>query len=267
MSIQIIDRLQNDPNAFCETEVVETLDAHYNNIAKFVEGFGRGLFEKRGLIVNGPAGGGKTQIVKSVLKSIGTDFVSISGTITAPSLFIKLYETRKRGQILLIDDTDAVLETTEMADILKGAIDTGAPKEISYNKSSPVLRLADVPNQFVFSGGVILITNKHININNCTSREEQRLRPIWGRCNYISAGLDPLWTEQAIRLLFKHDKITCLKESGLPHEVQQEIVDFAIERWGGTKALSFRSLISCIDMYRLCSENWREFVAMSGGNA
>lgn len=266
MSNLVIERLTHDPATFTSQEVEQTLELHYKSIAKRVEAFSKGIFDKRGLIVNGPAGGGKTEIVNAVLKSTpNCEFKIISGTITAPSLFIELYKSRKSNQILVIDDTDAVLENTEMADILKGAIDTGVAKEISYNKRSHILAEADVPQRFVFSGRIILITNKHININNMTPRQEQRVKPIWGRCNYILAGLTPAWTIEAMRLLFDRNEIRCLAESNLPRELQQEMLEFAIETYGESQALSFRTLITCIDMYRMDQDNWREYVAMSGG--
>ena len=262
----VIERLAHDPETFTSEEVSETLQLHYSSIAKRVEAFAAGIFDKRGLIVNGPAGGGKTAIVTSVLeKASNCKYRMISGTITAPSLFIELYRTRKANQILVIDDTDAVLENTEMADILKGAIDTGAPKEISYNKRSPILAEADVPTNFVFAGRIILITNKHLNINNMTARQEQRIKPIWGRCNYIMAGLKPAWTVEAMRLLFAAGKIQCLAKSNFPRELQQEFLDFAIETFGDSSALSFRTLITCMDMYRMDSKNWREYVTMAAG--
>lgn len=268
MSNLVIERLVHDPATFTQSEVEQTLTLHYDSIAKRVEAFAKGIFDKRGLIVNGPAGGGKTEIVNAVLKSTPSiDFKLISGTITAPSLFIELYRTRKSNQVLVIDDTDAVLENTEMADILKGAIDTGTPKEITYNKRSQNLAEADVPQNFVFAGRIILITNKHLNINNMTARQEQRIKPIWGRCNYILAGLSPAWTVQAMRLLFDAGKIRCLAESNLPKETQAEFLEFAIETFGDSNSLSFRTLITCIDMYRLDTDNWREYVVMSGGAA
>lgn len=268
MSNLTIERLMHDPKTFTDAEVEETLQLHYDSIAKRVEAFSKGIFDKRGLIVNGPAGGGKTEIVNAVLKANPTvQFKVISGTITAPSLFIELYKSRKSDQILVIDDTDAVLENTEMADILKGAIDTGTPKEITYNKRSQNLREADVPQNFVFAGRIILITNTHLNINNMTPRQEQRIKPIWGRCNYILAGLSPAWTVEAMRLLFNANKIRCFAESNLPRDVQKEMLEFAVEQFGQGSSLSFRTLITCIDMYRLDAVNWREYVVMAGGNS
>jgi len=261
-----IERLQHDPANYTADEVTETITLHYDSIALRVKGFASGVFDKRGLIVNGPAGGGKTEIVNAVLKQCNSDYKIISGTITAPRLFVELYKKRKPGQILVIDDTDAIIENTEMSDILKGAIDTGAPKEISYNKRSIVLHEADCPNNFVFAGGVILITNKHININSLTPREEQRIKPIWGRCNYILAGLSPAWTVEAMQLLFKNGKIRCLNESNLPPNIKKELFDFVIERFGDSHSMSFRTIITCIDMYRLDPDNWREYVLMGAGN-
>lgn len=264
----VIERLEHDPETFTAEEVTETLQLHYDSIAKRVEAFAKGIFSKRGLIVNGPAGGGKTEIVNGVLGSVDNiQYKLINGTITAPSLFIELYRCRKANQILVIDDTDAVLENTEMADILKGAIDTGAPKEITYNKRSHNLAEADVPTNFVFAGRIILITNKHLNINNMTAIQEQRIKPIWGRCNYIMAGLKPAWTVEAMRLLFARNEIQCLAKSNLPKEVQSEFLEFAIETFGDSHALSFRTLLTCIDMYALDPNNWREYVMMSGGQS
>lgn len=255
--MDIYKRLTKDPANFSTEEIAETLNMQYAHNAKMVQGFIEKNLPKRGLIVNGPAGGGKTETVCSIINRAGVDAVMISGTITAPQLFIDLYQCRKPGQVLVIDDTDAVLEDTGMADILKGAIDTGKPKEISYNKRSVNLRMADCPNSFVFAGKVIIITNTHINNRNFTKKQDQLLRPVFDRCNYVYAGLSKLWTAHAIQKHFEEGTIRCFNESDIPADVQKDMVDFILELAEDIEMLSFRSLITCIGAYQIDADDWK----------
>jgi hypothetical protein len=147
------EQLNSDPAHYKQAIREQIIQDHYNSIATMVSAFAQGKTAKRGLIVNGPNGGGKTEVVKHTLDLLNCEYHVINGSMTAPQLFIKMYlHARLPNQILVIDDTDVVLEDTEMCDLLKAAIDTGA-KNVDYAKTnSAALRLANVPTRFTCEG-------------------------------------------------------------------------------------------------------------------
>ena len=67
---------------------------------------------------------GTTQndIIKEYSTRTKTVCGKISGTLSAVDLFQRLHKFRKKGQALIIDDTDKILETTESLEVLKSAL-------------------------------------------------------------------------------------------------------------------------------------------------
>lgn len=260
------EKLNSDPANFSATEQEAVIQAHYNSIAMLVGAFVKGDTAKRGLIVNGPNGGGKTEVVKHTLDLMSAKYHIINGSMTAPQLFIKLYEhARKPNQILVIDDTDVVLEDTEMCDILKAAIDSTS-KTVDYAKSnSAALRLAGVPTRFTCEGRVILVSNKIMSIADMSKRQRQSIKPVRDRCMYVPAGLSPEWTAVAMNVLYKHGMIRCFNESKLDAGVKETILKFVIKEVKHFPGLSFRTLITCMDMYKIDKKNWRNLVMMDQG--
>ena len=102
-------------------EITDALDNHYTQLRKFVKGV---CDDKFHLIVNGDAGMGKTEITNEVVeKNVKGQPFSISGTISPVKLYGKFQDARKKGQVLIIDDTDKILEDQESLEVLKGVLD------------------------------------------------------------------------------------------------------------------------------------------------
>lgn len=260
------EKLNSDPSAFKPAEQEQIIQEHYNSIATLVEAFAKRTTNKRGLIVNGPNGGGKTEVVKHSLDLTGAEYHIINGSMTAPQLFIKLFKhARKPNQILVIDDTDVVLEDTEMCDLLKAAIDSTS-KTVDYAKTnSAALRMENVPTRFTCEGRVILVSNKIMNIADMSKRQRQSVKPVRDRCMYVPAGLNPEWTAVAMNVLYKHGMIRCFNESKLDASVKETILKFLVKEVKHFPGLSFRTLITCMDMYKIDKKNWRNLVMMDQG--
>ena len=261
------EKLNSDPANFSSAEQEQIIKEHYNSIATLVQAFALGKTTKRGLIVNGPNGGGKTEVVKRTLDLSESTYHVVNGSMTAPQLFIKLYKhARKPNQILVIDDTDVVLEDTEMCDILKAAIDTAPGKTVDYAKTnSAALRVENVPTRFVCKGRVILVSNKVMSVADMSIRQRQSIRPVRDRCMYVPAGLTPQWTAVAMLVLYKNNMIRCFNESTLDTSVKETILKFLVKEVARFPGLSFRTLITCMDMYKISKKNWRNLVMMDQG--
>jgi hypothetical protein len=263
----LTNQLHDVPSKFSKAEKENIIRSHYNNIATLVTAFVKGNTSKRGLIVNGPNGGGKTEVVRHTLDLNKTKYHMINGSMTAPQLYIQMYKhARDSNQILVIDDTDVVLEDTEMCDLLKAALDTGQNKTVDYAKTnSAALRIAGVPTSFVCKGRIILISNKLMSLHNTTNRQAQSIKPVRDRCMYVPAGLSPEWTAEAMTILYKNKMIRCFNESDLDECHKETILKFVSEEVKHLPGLSFRTLITCMDMFRIDPKNWRALVMMDQG--
>lgn len=116
------------------------------------------------LIVTGDGGLGKTYTVTNALTQAGLkedvpedisgDFIVVKGFSTAKALYRTLFENN--GKIIVFDDADSVHKDPIGANILKGALDSGEKRVISWGSD----RMDDeLPGRFEFYGRVIFISN------------------------------------------------------------------------------------------------------------
>lgn len=136
------------------------------------------------LLVTGPGGVGKSYAVEQVLSRYGKkneQFVIMKGKCTASAMFEFLF--KNYDKICVFDDCDSVLASKEGLAILKGALDTGKSRDISWTTKRPDMvdtfgctsrneilkKLKDwsrshsnregVPTHFQFRGSIIFISN------------------------------------------------------------------------------------------------------------
>ena len=123
------------------------------------------------VILCGAPGVGKTYRVKKVLKENGykdgDNLFVIKGKCTPRRLYLALYDYKNKGDIILIDDADALVGPKAPEDcinILKGALDSTSDDEgrlISYGIAGKILDDDgnELPKRFYYNGSVIVITN------------------------------------------------------------------------------------------------------------
>lgn len=127
-----------------------------------------------GLIICGAPGIGKTYRVMKYLKMHGYENNSnmhiIKGRCTPRNLYIDMYNYQNKGEILVIDDADALIgpkATEDTINILKSALDSnddGDGRTVAYRVTG---RLIDddgqeIPKEFKYRGSVIVLTNYNI---------------------------------------------------------------------------------------------------------
>lgn len=261
----LVDTLNQSPDNFTFEEQKAAISKHYNSISTLVDKFVNNNLTKRGLIVNGPAGGGKTEVVRQTLDASGKKYHLLKGTLSAPELFIRIYKHAKESnQILIIDDTDVCFNDVEMADILKAALDP-SDGNMYYGKRSHYLRRDGVPQEFRCEGKIILVSNQPLKVDTLTAKAEQRIKPILDRCLYVPAGLKDDWTAVAMRLLYSVGRIRVLANSSLDTSVKDSIIDFVTTEYEHFNRLTFRTIQTCVDMYDIDANSWRDLVIMSEG--
>lgn len=185
---------------------VEALDKHYDRLRRYIKMVTRG--EGRSLIVNGDAGMGKTEFTSDIIEEYAEQSKSVcgflSGTLSAVDLYARLYHHRKEGQVLVIDDTDKILENTESLEVLKAATDNKKNPKLTWGKAySSHLNKMNVQTEFDYHGKVIIITNKMLRTapDNNPTITQQRVQPLMSRVNYFRAGLpNNQWKIEAIKM-------------------------------------------------------------------
>jgi len=219
----------------------------------------------RAMIVTGPPGVGKSHGVEQQLEAVNAydkcagkrpRFNIVKGAISGIGLFATLYKYSDRKNVLVFDDCD-VWEDQDALNILKGALDSGKRRRISWNKDSRLLRLEDVPHQFDFNGSIIFITNLDFN-DRRSNKIKAHLEALQSRCHYLDLTID---TER--------DKILRIKqvhrdaEGGLFSEYEfengegEQVLDFMFANIKRLREVSLRMALKIADLIKISPNNWK----------
>ncbi|NBR61845.1 MAG: hypothetical protein EBT86_09405, partial [Actinobacteria bacterium] len=83
----------------------------------------------------------------------------VKGSATPIGLYQTLYKYSDKNCVLVFDDCDSILLDDVSLNLLKGALDSGKKRKISWLSESAALRREGIPDSFNFHGSVIFITN------------------------------------------------------------------------------------------------------------
>ena len=212
---------------------------------------------------------GKTEFTNDILKKYKGKIKQprkLSGTASGVALFCELQKGHNKGQITIIDDTDKILEDTEMLDLLKASLDSQPGKEVSWTKYSTAIKAENLDTSFVYNGRMIIITNVSLPTakDEVKSIRRQRLDPVMSRCVYLPAGLpSAVWQMEAIKMFFtgyaNHSryKLRCFDESNLSDEVKLDIIEWMDENKHKLIEISFRSVAKIVALVNHRPENWK----------
>ena len=219
----------------------------------------------RAMIVTGPAGIGKSHGVSLQMEKASlfdqvagkkTRFEVVKGAMSGIGLFAKLYKFSDAKNVLVFDDCD-IWEDQDAVNVLKGALDSGKTRRISWNKDSRILREEGIPNSFNFNGSIIFITNKTFD-NKKASKMQPHLDALQSRCHFLDLTVD---TERDKMLRIK--QVHRDADGGLfadydfSQEQTDEIMSFIDANCTKLREVSLRMCLKVADLVKI-SANWRE---------
>ena len=215
----------------------------------------------RAMIVSGPPGVGKSfgvekVLLKSELFNILAEkkpkFEVVKGAMSSIGLYSKLYEFSAEGNVVVFDDCDSILMEDLSLNILKGALDSGSRRYISWNTDSRILRSEGIPDRFEFKGAAIFITN--IKFEHVRSKKLRgHLDALESRCHYIAVQMDTM-REKILRI--KQIAPTMLERYEFPQCVQDEIIDFVDANKDRLREISLRMVLKLADLRKGFPTNW-----------
>lgn len=218
----------------------------------------------RAMIVSGPPGVGKSfgveqEIEKACLfdqlagKKIRAEVVK--GSATALGLFSTLYKYSDPNCVIVFDDCDSILLDDVALNLLKGALDSGKKRKISWLSDSSMLRREGVPDQFNFDGSVIFITNLKFD-----KMKSQKLRDhldaLQSRCHYLDLTLDTM-RDKILRIKQIAKDGELFKDYEFDESVQGEILDFMTNNKDSLREMSLRMALKIADLRKSFPINWR----------
>ena len=220
----------------------------------------------RAMIVTGPPGVGKsfgvtTQMEKAslfdTLAGRKLRFEIVKGTMSAIGLFALLYKYSDRKNVLVFDDCD-IWEDQDAVNILKGALDSGKTRRISYNKDSRLLREEGVPNTFDFHGSIIFITNKTFD-NKRASKIQPHLDALQSRSHFLDLTIN---TERdkmlRIRQVQRDADPGLFVDYGFTKEQEEMVLDFMWDNHTKLREVSLRMTLKIADLVKISPTNWQE---------
>ena len=218
----------------------------------------------RAMIVSGPPGVGKSYGVEKIVEAACLfDKISgkrlraevVKGSATALGLYQTLYKYSDRNCVLVFDDCDSILLDDVALNLLKGALDSGKKRKISWLSDSSVLRREGVPDSFNFNGTVIFITNLKFD-----KMKSQKLRDhldaLQSRCHYLDLTLDTM-RDKILRIKQIANDGQLFEEYEFDTETQEEIIDFMTHNSTRFREMSLRMAIKIADLRKSFPAKWK----------
>jgi hypothetical protein len=219
----------------------------------------------RAMIVTGPPGVGKSHGVTTQMEKASmfdklsgkkVRFEIVKGTMSAIGLFALLYKFSDSKNVLVFDDCD-IWEDQDAVNILKGALDSGKTRRISYNKDSRLLREEGVPNTFDFHGSIIFITNKTFD-NKRATKIQPHLDALQSRSHFLDLTIN---TERdkmlRIKQVHRDADPGLFVDYGFTKEQEDMVLDFMWDNHTKMREISLRMTLKIADLVKISPTNWK----------
>jgi hypothetical protein len=216
----------------------------------------------RSIICSGAPGVGKTYTLEKRLaaaKPSGeiNDVEFIKGTISPIGLFLKLWENREQGDVLVLDDIDSVFGDEEAMNILKTALDTSKKRCISWIKDSSYLRDNDIPDTFEYQGQIVFLTNLNLDAQvQKGGRMANHMGALLSRACYLDLGIH---TPEQILLRIEQvlETTAMAKENKIKDSQVVEITKFMKDNVAALRSVSLRTVLQ-IASYMQTTADWQK---------
>jgi hypothetical protein len=219
----------------------------------------------RAMIVSGPPGVGKShgvnlQMEKASLfdKIAGkrARFEVVKGAMSGIGLFAILYKYSDSKNVLVFDDCD-IWEDPDALNVLKGALDSGKTRRISWNKDSRILREEGIPNSFNFNGSVIFITNLNF-ADRRSNKIKAHLDALQSRCHYLDLTINSE-RDKMLRIKQVHRDADggLFADYDFSDEQSAEVVSFMWDNHTKLREVSLRMALKIADLIKISPSNWQ----------
>ena len=218
----------------------------------------------RAMIVTGPPGVGKSfgverEIDKACLfdKLAGKRLKAevVKGSATPIGLYQVLYKFSDENSVVVFDDCDSILLDDVALNLLKGALDSGKKRRISWLSESSALRREGIPDSFEFKGSVIFITNLKFD-----KMKSQKLRDhldaLQSRCHYLDLTLDTM-RDKLLRIKQIASDGVLFADYDFEPATCDDIIDFMHTNKDRLREVSLRMALKIADLRQMSMTNWK----------
>lgn len=215
----------------------------------------------RSMIVSGPPGLGKSFEVEQTLENwdpTAFNYSIVKGFVKATGLYKKLYQHRRRGQVIVFDDCDAVFSDETTLNMLKAVCDTTDKRVVSYLTEYKMVdeESGDViPSSFEFKGTIIFITN--LDFDALIERGHKiapHLSALISRSHYIDLAMKTQ-RDYVIRIR-QVVGAGMLKAQGLDDQQEADVMRFVDDNIDRLRELSLRAVIKIANLRKANAKKW-----------
>jgi hypothetical protein len=219
----------------------------------------------RAMIVSGPPGVGKSFGVElEIEKATLFDMVAgrklkaevVKGSATPIGLYQTLYKYSDENCVVVFDDCDSILLDDVSLNLLKGALDSGKKRKISWLSESSALRREGIPDSFEFKGSVIFITNLKFD-----TMKSQKLRDhldaLQSRCHYLDLTLDTM-RDKVLRIKQIAKTGALFEDMDISDIGCDMIIEFMDTNKNALREMSLRMAIKIAQLYKSFPNTWEK---------
>ncbi len=215
----------------------------------------------KSMILTGAPGIGKSFTVDEKLQAAeraGKCKVSqLTGSCTPIGLYMQLWNHQNEGDVLILDDIDSIFGDIESLNLLKGALDTGRTRQISWMSASKYLQENDIDNTFEFKGTVLFISNMNFDkMIEKASKMSPHFAALINRCVYLDLGIHTT-REIMIRINQVVRNTSILRDLGISQDHADEIMNWMIENQDNLRSLSIRTILQLASFIKTSEANWK----------
>lgn len=218
----------------------------------------------RAMIVTGPPGVGKSFGIEQIVdKACLFDHIAgkrlraevVKGSATAAALYMMLYKYSDSNCVLVFDDCDSILLDDVALNLLKGALDSGKKRKISWLADSNALRKEGIPDSFDFKGSIIFISN--LKFDKFKGKLKDHLDALQSRCHYLDLTLDTM-RDKIMRIKQIAADSDLFADMDLSEEAQTEVIAFMDMNQEKLREVSLRMAIKVGQLRKSFPNNWMQ---------
>lgn len=198
------------------------------------------------LMVCGSAGTSKSYTMEGVLeahkiKHPESKVSVVKGQILALDLYETAYKHRNPGDIIVLDDADAIWDNVTALNILKALLDSSKTRHVSWKTNHPRVTSGELPNEFIYEGSIVFLSNRNIRQSiDAGAVNAEHLNAVVDRTICLDLNLHTrqecnLWVNH----LVKSQKI--IQSMGLTEEQEQLALDWITANRDKLLSLSIRT--------------------------
>ena len=224
----------------------------------------------RAMIVSGPPGVGKSYGVEKIVEQACLfDKLSgkrlraevVKGSATPIGLYQTLYKYSDKNCMLVFDDCDSILVDDVALNLLKGALDSGSKRKISWLSESSSLRREGIPDSFNFNGSIIFITN--LKFDKMKSQKlKDHLDALQSRCHYLDLTLDTM-RDKILRIKQIASDGALFENMDLDKSAETEVIEFMEEHRNSLREVSLRMAIKIGQLRRSFALRWKDMAKIT----